>query len=149
MTSSGRAPQTRLKCFAGGAGSVLPKLAVTREGSTDLFVPAESLREREPRTFPAFFNPAARVNRDVSVAIAKATNPSTFLDALAGVGARGVRIAKEASKSVEVTLVEFNRASLDIARKNARRNGVLSRSALVHEESNAYLHSRFGRLERF
>jgi tRNA (guanine26-N2/guanine27-N2)-dimethyltransferase len=128
---------------------VLPKLALTREGSTDLFVPAESLRDKEPGTFPAFFNPAARVNRDVSVAIAKATNPATFLDALAGVGARGVRVAKEASKDVEVTLVEFNRTSMGIARKNARRNGVSSRCEMVHEESNAFLHSRFGRLERF
>ena len=70
---------------------VPPKLALTREGSTDLYVPAESLRAKEPKTFPAFFNPAARVNRDVSVAVAKATRPATFLDALAGVGARGVR----------------------------------------------------------
>jgi tRNA (guanine26-N2/guanine27-N2)-dimethyltransferase len=128
---------------------VLPKLAMTREGSTDLFVPAESLRAKDPRTFPAFFNPAARVNRDVSVAVARATRPGTFLDALAGTGARGVRIAKEASESVEVTLVEFNETSLAIARKNAKRNGVGSRCELVHEESNAYLHSRFGRLERF
>ena len=58
---------------------MLPKLALTREGSTDLFVPEESLRAKEPKTFPAFFNPAARVNRDVSVAIAKATRPRTFL----------------------------------------------------------------------
>jgi len=128
---------------------VLPKLALTREGSTELFVPAESLRAKDPKTFPAFFNPAARVNRDISVAVARATRPATFLDALAGTGARGVRIAKEASESVEVTLVEFNETSLAIARKNARRNGVDSRCEMVHEESNAYLHSRFGRLERF
>ncbi len=128
---------------------MLPKLALTREGSTDLYVPAESLRAKEPKTFPAFFNPAARVNRDVSVAVAKATRPATFLDALAGVGARGVRVAKEASKGVEVTLVEFNETSLAIAKKNAKKNRVQARCELVHEESNAYLHSRFGRLERF
>ncbi|HVB95252.1 MAG TPA: methyltransferase domain-containing protein [Nitrososphaerales archaeon] len=128
---------------------MLPKLTLTREGSTELFVPAESLLAKDPKTFPAFFNPAARVNRDVSVAMARATRPRTFLDALAGTGARGVRIAKETSKSAEVTLVEFNEASLEIARKNAKRNGVDSRCEIVHEESNAYLHSRFGRLERF
>jgi len=128
---------------------VLPKLALTREGSTDLFVPEESLRAKEPKTFPAFFNPAARVNRDVSVAIAKATRPRTFLDALAGVGARGVRIANEVSRRTEVTLVEFNETSLRVARKNAKRNRVDPRCEFVHEESNAYLHSRFGRLERF
>lgn len=128
---------------------MLPRLALTREGSTELFVPAESLRAKDPKTFPAFFNPAARVNRDVSVAVARATRPGTFLDALAGTGARGVRIAKEASKNVEMTLVEFNETSLAIARKNAKRNGVDSRCEMVHQESNAYLHSRFGRLERF
>src|SRR5271169_4726589 len=117
---------------------VLPKLALTREGSTELFVPAESLRAKDPKTFPAFFNPAARVNRDVSVAVARATRPGTFLDALAGTGARGVRIANEVSENVEVTLVEFNETSLAIARKNAKMNGVASRCAMVHEESNAY-----------
>lgn len=125
------------------------KLALAREGSTDLFVPEESLRAKEPKTFPAFFNPAARVNRDVSVAIARATRPRTFLDALAGIGARGVRIANECSRRTEVTLVEFNETSLRMARKNAKKNGVESRCEFVHEEANAYLHSRFGRLERF
>lgn len=125
------------------------KLALAREGSTDLFVPEESLRAKEPKTFPAFFNPAARVNRDVSVAIARATRPRTFLDALAGIGARGVRIANECSRRTEVTLVEFNQTSLRVARKNAKKNGIESRCEFVHEEANAYLHSRFGRLERF
>jgi len=128
---------------------LLPRLALTREGSTDLFVPAESLRAKEPKTFPAFFNPAAKVNRDVSVAVARATRPASFLDALAGIGARGVRVANESSKSVEVTLVEFNETSMAIAKKNAKKNRVGARCEFVHEESNAYLHSRFGRLERF
>jgi len=128
---------------------VLPKLAVTREGSTDLLVPAESLRTTAPETFPAFFNPAARLNRDVSVVIARATKPSSFLDALAGIGARGVRVANEASKSLIVTLVEFNQVSIQIAKRSAKRNGIGARCEFVHQESNAYLHSRFGRLERF
>jgi len=128
---------------------VLPELTLTREGSTDLYVPAESLRAKEPKTFPAFFNPAARVNRDVSVAVAKVTRPATFLDALAGIGSRGVRVANEASRSVAVTMVDFNEASAAIARKNVKANGVEARCSFVHQESNAYLHSRFGRLERF
>jgi tRNA (guanine26-N2/guanine27-N2)-dimethyltransferase len=128
---------------------LLPKLTLVLEGATSLYVPEKSLGSKEPPTYPAFFNPAARVNRDVSVAMARVTRPATFLDALAGVGARGVRIAREACESVDVTLVEFNRVSLQIARKNARRNDVYARCTLVHEESNAFLHSRFGRLERF
>lgn len=142
------AARTGLKSLQGRAAPVLPRLAAIREGSTDLLVPAASLTAKDPETFPAFFNPAARVNRDVSVAIAKATKPATFLDALAGTGARGVRVAREA-RSVKVTLVEFNRVSLEIARRNARRNRVASRCEAVREEANAYLHSRFGRPERF
>jgi tRNA (guanine26-N2/guanine27-N2)-dimethyltransferase len=128
---------------------VLPKLALTREGSTDLFVPEESLRAKDPKTFPAFFNPAARLNRDVSVAIANVTRPATFLDALAGTGARGVRIGNETSKRVQVTLVEFNETSMQIAKRNAKKNRIGARCEFVREEANAYLHSRFGRLERF
>ncbi len=128
---------------------MFPRLSLVREGSTDLLVPAESLRSKEPKTYPAFFNPAARTNRDISVAIARTTRPATFLDALAGTGARGVRIAKESSRTVRVTMVEFNATSLEIAKRNARRNRVASRCHFVHEESNEYLHSRFGRLERF
>ncbi len=128
---------------------MLPELELIREGSTDLFVPKESLSGREPKTFPAFFNPAARVNRDVSVAIARATEPRSFLDALAGTGARGVRVANEATSEVEVTLVEFNEVSAKIAAKNVKVNRLAGRCAMVHEESSAYLSSRFGRAERF
>jgi tRNA (guanine26-N2/guanine27-N2)-dimethyltransferase len=127
---------------------VLPRLALEREGSTNIYVPAESLSGKDPATFPAFFNPAARVNRDVSVAIAAETRPTSFLDALAGVGARGVRIANEVS-GVRATLVEFNRVSLAIARKNVARNHLATRCDLVHQECNAFLFSRFGRPERF
>ena len=112
-------------------------------------VPKQSLGAQNPATFPVFFNPAARLNRDVSVAIARATRPSTFLDSLAGIGARGIRIANEADRAVDVTLVEFNRQSARIAERNAGKNRVMKRCHVVHEESNAYLHSRYGRLERF
>jgi tRNA (guanine26-N2/guanine27-N2)-dimethyltransferase len=129
---------------------VLPKFALTHEGRTALFVPGERLYARESKmTSPAFFNPAARVNRDVSIAIARATGPRTFLDALAGVGARGIRVANESSGTERVTLVEFNSVSIDLSRQSARENGVESRCDFVHSEANAFLHSRFGRLERF
>lgn len=125
------------------------KLALVREGATDLFVPAESLQVAAPRTFPAFFNPAARINRDISVAVAKVTKPSSFLDALGGIGARGVRVANEASKRVSVTMVEFNKNSSRLAKESVKKNRLSKRCFIVGEETNAYLHSRFGRLERF
>ena len=128
--------------------SPVPRLALTVEGSTELIVPAGGLGARAPATTPAFFNPAARVNRDVSVAVAAVTRPRTFLDALAGVGARGVRVAKEV-RGVHVTMVDFNSASVSMARRNVERNRVSGRCRVVKEETNVFMHSRFRRSEKF
>src|SRR2546428_358836 len=65
------------------------------EGRTTLFVPTASLTKSEPPTTPFFFNPAASVNRDISVAITEVSGGVTFCDSLAGVGARGVRVGNE------------------------------------------------------
>ena len=125
-----------------------PRLALVVEGSTELFVPAESLRARAPATYPAFFNPAARVNRDITVAIARATKPRNFLDALAGVGARGVRVANEVD-GVDVTMVDFNSSSVEIARKSIKRNRLSRKCKMVKAEANVFMHSRFTRPEKF
>jgi tRNA (guanine26-N2/guanine27-N2)-dimethyltransferase len=128
---------------------VLPKLELIREGETELYVPSESLRSRSPATHPVFFNPAARTNRDISVAVAAATRPRTYLDVLAGTGARGLRVAKESSGEMQVTMADFSTASLAVARKNVRRNELGKRCTVVHEEANSYLVSRFERQEKF
>jgi tRNA (guanine26-N2/guanine27-N2)-dimethyltransferase len=125
------------------------ELALTTEGRTDLFVPPLSLVSRAPATHPVFFNPAARTNRDVSVAVAAATRPRTYLDALAGIGARGVRVAKETPAGTHVTLVDFNVASLAVARKNVKRNEVGEASTVVHSEANRFLFSRFEKQDKF
>jgi tRNA (guanine26-N2/guanine27-N2)-dimethyltransferase len=138
-----------LKCFTGDRRHVSPELVTTVEGSTRLLVPYTSLKLKAPETHPVFFNPAARLNRDVSVAVASVTGPSKFLDSLASTGARGLRVAKEADDRVEVTLVDFNRESLAIAMKNARTNGLEGRCEVLHSEANRYLFSRFERDEKF
>lgn len=121
----------------------------TLEGRTELRVPAGSLTSRAPETFPVFFNPAARLNRDVSVAVVAATRPRDFLDVLTGIGARGVRVAKEAGAETAVTMVDFNRRAVPYASGNARRNGVAGRCEVVHDEANRFLYSRFRRDEKF
>jgi tRNA (guanine26-N2/guanine27-N2)-dimethyltransferase len=45
------------------------------EGQTKLLVPRNSLEEKVPPHSPAFFNPLARLNRDLSIHIY-----NTFLD---------------------------------------------------------------------
>lgn len=104
---------------------------------------------REPPTTPVFFNPAASLNRDITVALTSATSGRTFCDSLAGVGARGVRVANEVKRKLHVAIVDFNPDSLRLARRNARVNGVTDRCAFVGEEANTFLYSRFRRTEKF
>src|SRR5713226_742405 len=118
------------------------------EGRTTLFVPSASLTKSEPPTTPFFFNPAASVNRDISLAITEAVGGRTFCDSLAGVGARGVRVAHELSRRMDVTMVDFNASALRVAEKNARANS-LKRCEFVGSEANTFLFSRFRRDSKF
>lgn len=90
-----------------------------------------------------FFNPAASVNRDVSVAMAEAVGAETFCDSMAGVGARGVRIANEVEGVERVTLVDLGREALRLAKRSAALNGVLSKCDFRCAETNATLFSEF------
>lgn len=126
-----------------------PPLVTITEGDTQLRVPKESLTKREPDTSPVFFNPAAKVNRDISVAMTSVLSGSSFCDVLAGTGARGIRIAREVPRGVLVTLNDFNESSLAIAERNAKLNRVGDRCSFSHDEANHFLYSRFGRDEKF
>ncbi len=119
-----------------------------KEGGTQLFVPKESLGQVPP-TAPVFFNPAASVNRDLSVAITEAAEGLSFCDALAGIGSRGVRMAKEVTRKIGVALVDINKESIRLGRRNAKLNGVASRCKFVTDEANSYLYSRYGKDEKF
>ena len=118
------------------------------EGKTILLAPRESL-SLVPPTVPVFYNPAASINRSVSVAMVEATEGPTFCDALAGIGARGLRVAAEVRRSPRVTMVDINRDSIRLARRNARLNGVQEWCEFVPDEMNSYLYSRYGRDEKF
>jgi tRNA (guanine26-N2/guanine27-N2)-dimethyltransferase len=119
------------------------------EGDTKLFVPKASLLSSDPPTTPAFFNPAAAPNRDLSVCVAASSDGSTFCDSLAGVGARGVRVAHEVKGEISVTLLDFNSDSLKLARKSARSNGVADTCTAIDTEANTFLFSRFRRDQKF
>jgi tRNA (guanine26-N2/guanine27-N2)-dimethyltransferase len=125
------------------------RFARYEEGTTRLLVPSGSLNNPAPPTSPVFFNPAARLNRDVSVAIARVTRPSTFCDSMAGVGSRGLRVAVEGGGGVMVTLVDFNSEALAAARKASVLNRVKGRCEFALSETSSFLHSRYGRGEKF
>ncbi|MCX6694690.1 MAG: tRNA (guanine(10)-N(2))-dimethyltransferase [Candidatus Altiarchaeota archaeon] len=89
------------------------------EGSTRLLVPRE---DKLSKKNPVFYNPVMELNRDLSVVLCRILEPKSFCDLLAGSGARGVRVAKEAG--VEVTLNDMNPRAVELIKKNASLNKV-------------------------
>ncbi|HYX71476.1 MAG TPA: hypothetical protein VE732_01790, partial [Nitrososphaera sp.] len=70
----------------------------TVEGKTILIVPSSSLTAKVPSKIPAFFNPAAKLNRDLSILAysafsASSSGKKTFADSFTGIGARALRVA--------------------------------------------------------
>ena len=120
-----------------------------REGATRLLVPPASLTRDPPPTSPVFFNPAASLNRDVSVAVTAVTDGASFCDSMCGVGARGLRVANEVERVESVTMVDFNSEALGAAKEGAAINGVGWKCEFSGSETTSYLCSRFGSEERF
>ncbi len=131
------------------AGKAAMKLVEHVEGKTRLIVPAASLESVPPPTSPVFFNPAASVNRDVSVAITASTGGASFCDSMAGLGARGLRVAREVGGVGRVAFVDFNRGALGIARRAAALNGTSRKCEFSVSETSSYLFSRHGEDARF
>lgn len=104
-------------------------LAEIVEGTTRLLVPKGALVEKVPPMEPAFFNPRAKINRDFSI-IAYAAflktfkGPKVFLDSLAGIGARSVRVANELNAVEKVFINDVNPKALEIAENIAKLNNV-------------------------
>ena len=98
------------------------------EGTTKLLVPKKSITEKVPPKKPAFFNPKAKLNRDFSI-IAYAAflknfqGPKIFLEGLAGIGARGLRVANELDIE-NLVINDLNPTALEMAEYSASLNGL-------------------------
>ena len=100
----------------------------TVEGRTTFLVPQSSLTDRVPPKTPAFFNPAAKLNRDLSVlayrAHAQSLARKTFADSFTGIGARALRVAVEVPEMEQVYGNDINSIAIEKAREAARINSV-------------------------
>jgi tRNA (guanine26-N2/guanine27-N2)-dimethyltransferase len=124
----------------------------TCEGSTALLVPKGSLRTSVPPRTPAFFNPAARLSRDISILIYTSfirMNSSQFknglvtlADAFSGVGARSIRVAKEIPCIDKVILNDLNPIALKAARESARINHVSDKCLYSQKDVHEFLNAR-------
>jgi tRNA (guanine26-N2/guanine27-N2)-dimethyltransferase len=120
-----------------------------REGKTTLAVPSLD----EPKMIPAFFNPRGKFVRDISLVCyvvysseklghKKRSSTVTFADSLAGIGARGIRVANEVPSIDQVFLNDINSKALDFAKRSATMNGVEHKCVFSRSEVSSFLSSR-------
>lgn len=98
------------------------------EGSTKILVHEQSLTSKVPPQDMPFFNPKAKLSRDLSIIAYSAflknfEGPKTFLDSMASLGARGLRVANEI-KNIKVFVNDLNPSALELARRSADLNGL-------------------------
>jgi len=91
-------------------------------------VPKKSITDTVPPKAPAFFNPKARLTRDFSIIIygtflKNFDGPKIFLEGLAGVGARGLRVANEL-KVDKVIINDLNPSALELAKFSSELNNL-------------------------
>lgn len=104
------------------------QISTIKEGRTMLLVPTLSLTDKVPPKNPAFFNPNAKWNRDISMLVysiqADTKYNKTFADSICGIGARGLRASVEVPKIDTVYLNDLNPIAVDLARESAKLNQV-------------------------
>ncbi len=125
----------------------------TVEGQTKLLVPELSLTERVPPKVPAFFNPAAKLNRDLSVLAYRVYAPrldeKTFADGFGGVGARALRVAAEVPEIEQVYCNDVNPTAIEAAKQSAELNSVSNRCSFSINEVCKFLMQGDREGERF
>lgn len=90
------------------------------EGKTKLLVPSNGTTKKSP----VFFNPVMELSRDISVSVSKILlkKGNIFCDALAGCGARGIRIANELQYGVWIN--DINPKAFELIKKNVKLNSL-------------------------
>ncbi|HEX6561964.1 MAG TPA: tRNA (guanine(10)-N(2))-dimethyltransferase [Nitrososphaera sp.] len=125
----------------------------TMEGRTRLLVPELSLTAKVPPKVPAFFNPAAKQSRDLSILAYRAFAPrlkeKTLADGFTGIGARALRVAVEVPEIGQVFANDANPTAIEAARKSAELNGVSRKCRFSINEVCKFLMKGDDREERF
>jgi tRNA (guanine26-N2/guanine27-N2)-dimethyltransferase len=113
-----------------------------KEGTTRILVPAQHL------TKSMFYNPKMELCRDIDIAsiavfVASFLDPDTlkYIDALAGTGVRGVRVANEVG-GMQVTINDRSKPAFELINRNIALNGVEERATAHNENANVLLHRK-------
>jgi tRNA (guanine26-N2/guanine27-N2)-dimethyltransferase len=94
------------------------------EGRTNLVVPESGNQKGPAKKASIFYNPAMRTNRDITVLFGKAgaKKGCSYLDALGGTGAKGIRLANESGIEMEVMVNDYSPKAFDTINKNIAAN---------------------------
>lgn len=114
---------------------------IITEGTTKIEVPIPDENSSFPPSSAAvFYNPAMRLNRDMTVAtvacFARDHPEYTFLDALAASGIRGLRIANEVD--IAATMSDWDERSCELITKNITLNN-LSNCTAIKRNANVVM----------
>lgn len=130
-----------------------PKAQGVHEGATRLFPPAVNLTkpERAPgaqaKGVP-FYNPGMALNRDLSVLLVQREahrkgREIDVADALAGTGARSLRLANEVSQPLVVHANDADPTAITALERGIKANGIsAARLKIVHGDAHPFLASR-------
>ena len=113
------------------------------EGQTSVLVPRLDVNASyPPSSAPVFYNPRMELSRDINVACVQVVDNNqhkksglTYLDALAGCGIRGFRVANEGQ--VEVTVNDYDLAAYELIERNAKR--LKLNVHVEHRDANALM----------
>lgn len=121
---------------------------VITEGATKLEVPElERFRtpagDYAPSLTKVFYNPLMELSRDISVSVlqvlAEELGGISVCDPLAGVGARGLRYAKEVKGVTKVIVNDRSRGAAELIRRNVELNGLPSSVEVLNKDANVLL----------
>ncbi len=104
------------------------------EGNTRLLVPVRASKA-------LFYNPRMELCRDIDIAAVAAFSRShsmVYLDALAGTGVRGVRVANEIG--LPVVLNDSSAEAYEVILQNVKLNRVEKQTQVYREDANALMH---------
>ncbi|PXF53692.1 MAG: tRNA (guanine(10)-N(2))-dimethyltransferase [Candidatus Methanophagaceae archaeon] len=115
------------------------KLIERVEGSTRILVPKRAKKA-------LFYNPRMELCRDIDIAALAAfathsnynSNSMVYVDALAGTGVRGVRVANEVG--LQVVLNDLSREAYEVINRNVKLNGIEGSTRIYNEDANVLLH---------
>jgi len=87
-----------------------------------------------------FFNPKVELSRDLTILVLNTLNPKdwTVCDALASIGVRGIRIAKECPIK-RVWINDISEDNIPFMKKNAKLNSVVRKVKITNKDANLLL----------